>query len=208
MIELLQSLAWGLGGFGVGYYLGRTAREVHEIKETIMSDETETPPPREPEPAPTPAASSSHESPPEFTAELVRRDALPWVGWILILLAVVFVAQGVFTQVRAQGEQAERAAELRCLSVWAEDFSVAIDARTASTSATNTAQYRHDQAIDDVLLHVLAGLENTAEVNDASLRRVLADFRRADRQLDRARRANERVRSANQFPNPPSVCIQ
>jgi hypothetical protein len=39
VIYVANSAAWSLGGFVVGLLLGRTQREVHEIKEALTEDD-------------------------------------------------------------------------------------------------------------------------------------------------------------------------
>lgn len=128
------------------------------------------------------------------------------LGWVIIVVAILMTIQTIVSQVRLIDNARDRQDSLECLGQWAQDFATALDARTAATADTNSAQHEHDQAVDDVLLIVLDGLRDDS-VDLPILKAGLEKFQRADQNLDQARRDNLQTRRDNPYPDPPSTCV-
>lgn len=43
--DLIAALCWSLAGFLAGWLVGRAGKDVHQIKEAVVSDDTDHPPP-------------------------------------------------------------------------------------------------------------------------------------------------------------------
>lgn len=112
---LLYGLAWSAGGFIIGYFLGKTSREIHEVKEALVTTTTT-----------------------DSLAEPRRnKDPLSWVqsrpfGVFLIVLAVLTVAVSGYT-LQKQGEIID------CQTAYNEAYSAALQERTRASKTDRDA---------------------------------------------------------------------
>lgn len=102
---VFQSAVWSVAGFAVGRYSVRLKREVDEIKEAAVSNETAPDPPRR-------RASSDH-----------PLSVPRWVGVIIIVLSLFTVGQAWYF-----ARQDRQTAECQALTV--KEFQTALSLRT------------------------------------------------------------------------------
>lgn len=132
-----------------------------------------------------------------------------WLGWLVIVVAVIMVAQTAWQQKQNQDEQNQRQRSLECLSAWAVGFGAAIDART-SVSASSTAQRRE---MDDAAAHVFYAVPGVLAAHPKSsdvrkLLHALADYRVAYTSLNKTVGTQIDVAKQHPYPKPPTSCVQ
>lgn len=108
---------------------------------------------------------------------------------------------------RVEREAADREAALECLSTWATEFGVALDARTSRTSAVTKARDDMDAAVAAVFAAVPPLFADDAGPADsARLRDALERHRKAYAVLDDLITKSGQVQAANPYPDPPRSC--
>jgi len=130
---------------------------------------------------------------------------------IILMLAVVIWSAVLSTRAseRVEREQDQRAETLECLSTWATEFAVALDARTSRSSDITKARDEMDAAAAAVFAAIppLLDAEATgAEIT--SFRDSLERHRKAYATLDKLVQKSGEVQAANPYPDPPRRCYE
>lgn len=127
-----------------------------------------------------------------------------WIGWLVVIVAIVIVAQTAYEQVQSQHESDNRAKTVRCLSHWATAFQGALDARTTASTSTTANRKRYDVAVKGVVDAVSVYIRS----DDISrLRSSLLDYDKAYADVQRA--SSHQISAVTQHPYPasPEHCI-
>lgn len=130
---------------------------------------------------------------------------------IILMLAVVIWSAVLSVQAsnRVEREQDRRAQDLECLSTWATEFAVALDARTSRSSDITKARDEMDAAAAAVFAAIpplLDGEATGAEIEQ--FRSELERHSKAYAALDKLVTKSGEVQAANPYPDPPRRCYE
>jgi len=128
---------------------------------------------------------------------------------IILMLAVVIWSAVMSTRAseRVEREQEQRAESLECLSTWATEFAVALDARTSRNSAVTKARDKLDSTVAAVFAAVPPLFEPGNDAPDtARFRGALEEHRKAYAALDELVQKSGETQAANPYPDPPKRC--
>lgn len=128
---------------------------------------------------------------------------------IIIMLGIVIWSawKSEAASDRVEREAEDRTAALECLSAWATDFGVALDARTSRTSEITEARDEMDAAAAAVFASVPPLFADDAGPADAGrLREALERHRKAYAELNRLVTKSGQIQAANPYPDPPRSC--
>ena len=87
-----------------------------------------------------------------------------------------------------------------CYNSWGEELSTTITTRTDANIRLQRASRRREEAVDNIILIVIALRRTPPEAADRDLTRVLAQFAQAKQQLDKAQRSAVRAQTNNPYP--------
>lgn len=130
---------------------------------------------------------------------------------IILMLAVVIWSAVMSTRAseRVEREQEQRAEALECLSTWATEFAVALDARTSRNSAVAKARDDMDSRVAAVFAAVPPLFEPGNDTSDtARFRETLEEHRKAYAALDKLVQESGETQAANPYPDPPRRCYE
>lgn len=131
-----------------------------------------------------------------------------WLGWVVIVLAVIVCIQTAISQHNQHEESAKRAATVRCLSDWATHFQNALDARTGASTATTKLRAQFDAAAAQVFAAVPPVLEPTPAPGSArNLQRKLSAYADAYRAVQHASKDQRDAATDHPYPDPPARCV-
>ena len=130
---------------------------------------------------------------------------------VILMLGVVIWSAIMSTRAseRVERDQEQRTEALECLSTWATEFAVALDARTSRNSAVAKARDDMDSRVAAVFAAVPPLFEPGNDTADTErFRGALEDHRKAYAALDELVKKSGETQAANPYPDPPRRCYE
>lgn len=180
---LLSNVAWGLGGLALGYFLGSIGREVHELRETLVTE-------NEPTPTPPPAHDRRNGG---GDRRQSRSNAI--LGIVMVLLAVVSVTVAAVAVSEREDRLDRIETQVDCEADYLVEYAVAINERTDAVIADRHA--------------IRALIETTAELQTLGLpeRERQRRFQAAVQVFLEASSEADKTRAQAPLPIPPRDCL-